>query len=245
VAAVAERAAAAEKVQQLFDSKAAAWAGKYAAGGPLAGRRAQLLAALSCNVSPAGDVLDLGCASGELARAMVQAGLRATACDISGPMLAQAAALSPVDGPAVDWVRLDPGWRVLPFAAGSFDAVVAFSVLEYVEDPAAVLAECRRVLRPGGVLLGTVPDLRQPVRWLEWLAARAARGPAAAAAGRRWPRMASYLTYLQVSRQRRPARWWRATAARAGLRPVTGAAREPRAALRLLAFRRPADGGQS
>jgi len=41
----------------------------------------------------------------------------------------------------------------LPVEDGSFDAVLSTQVLEHVEDPARHLAECRRVLRPGGRLL--------------------------------------------------------------------------------------------
>lgn len=45
----------------------------------------------------------------------------------------------------------------LSFAAASFDLVVSNDVLEHVDDPARALAEIGRVLRPGGVLLLTVP----------------------------------------------------------------------------------------
>jgi SAM-dependent methyltransferase len=140
---------------------------------------------------------------------------------------------------AVGLVPLDPGWRVLPFAPETFDAVVASSVLEYVDDPVAVLRECRRVLRPGGVVLCTVPDPRHPVRRLEWLLGVAARVPAARSAGRHWPRLDNYVTYLRISRQRHSSRWWHAAAARAGLLdardPADSAERSP---LRLLTFRR-------
>jgi len=47
----------------------------------------------------------------------------------------------------------------LPFADGSFDAVLALDVIEHVADDVALLQEARRVLRPGGVLLVTVPAL--------------------------------------------------------------------------------------
>lgn len=43
----------------------------------------------------------------------------------------------------------------LPFASGSFDAVLAQDILEHVRDPMAVLDEIRRVLRPDGVALVT------------------------------------------------------------------------------------------
>jgi SAM-dependent methyltransferase len=45
----------------------------------------------------------------------------------------------------------------LPLADGSFDAVLCTQVLEHVADPAVVLAELHRVLRPGGWLWLTVP----------------------------------------------------------------------------------------
>ena len=44
-----------------------------------------------------------------------------------------------------------------PVADGEFDAVVCSQVLEHIFAPAEFLAEIRRVLRPGGVLLLTTP----------------------------------------------------------------------------------------
>ncbi|MFN7684626.1 MAG: class I SAM-dependent methyltransferase [Oligoflexia bacterium] len=47
--------------------------------------------------------------------------------------------------------------QIIPLADASFDAVVAFEVFEHVFDLATSLREIKRVLRPGGKLLVTVP----------------------------------------------------------------------------------------
>jgi SAM-dependent methyltransferase len=227
----------AEEVRQLFDAKAGNWAARYSPDGRLVGRLMQLAAAIGYHVPPRGRVLDLGCGTGKLARHLAGAGLRVTGCDISANMLDRAAAADPAA--TAGWIQLDPDWRTLPFATASFDAVLAASVLEYVGSPDAVLGECARVLRSGGVLLCTVPDPRHPVRWLEWLLATAAQVPPVRTAAEEWPRLGRYLTYLRISCHRRSAAWWRAAAARAGLLAVPGPGRTAEnSPLRLFTFQR-------
>ena len=227
-----------DQALRLFEAKAAGWAAKYAPDGPLAGRLASLSAAVGWYTRAGDRVLDLGCGTGNLARALAAAGLRVAGCDISGQMLARAAR-DPGGGDrgrCPGWVRLAPGWQRLPFASAAFDVVMAASVLEYVAEPAAVLRECARVLRPGGVVLYTVPDLRHPVRWAEWLAQRLAGVTGTRSGGRRRSAWHGYHAYLRASRQRHRVRWWRAACAAAGLRPVPCPADRDRSALRLLAF---------
>jgi SAM-dependent methyltransferase len=47
--------------------------------------------------------------------------------------------------------------RSMPYADGAFDVVLAFDVLEHVEDDADAVREISRVLRPGGFFIFTVP----------------------------------------------------------------------------------------
>jgi 2-polyprenyl-3-methyl-5-hydroxy-6-metoxy-1,4-benzoquinol methylase len=226
----------ADQVLTLFDGKAAGWPGKYAADGRLAGRLTKLADAVLDLTVAGGELLDIGCGSGELARHLAAVGYRVTGCDIASQMLRQAAAADREH--AVRWIRVEPRWRILPFGTSSLDVVVAASVLEYVQDPAAVLSECARVLRPDGVLLCTVPNVTHPVRWLEWPLTWAARNPLARITRSVPDRTGQYLAYLRTSRQRRRARWWEATGRRVGLEPVQ-VRRAPRQPLRLLAFALP------
>lgn len=45
----------------------------------------------------------------------------------------------------------------LPFKSDSFDLLLALDVIEHVDDDVHALTECRRILRPGGLLIATVP----------------------------------------------------------------------------------------
>jgi SAM-dependent methyltransferase len=66
------------------------------------------------------------------------------------PWLAQLAGRRLARYPEVDMRRL-------PYATGTFDLVIHSDTLEHVPDPVSALAECRRVLAPGGACLFTIP----------------------------------------------------------------------------------------
>lgn len=53
----------------------------------------------------------------------------------------------------------------LPLPSGCVDAIILTELLEHVRDDLAVLRECERVLRPGGVMAITVPHANYPLAW--------------------------------------------------------------------------------
>jgi SAM-dependent methyltransferase len=53
--------------------------------------------------------------------------------------------------------------EVLPFSSATFDLVLLLDVLEHLDDDGGALTEAARVLKPGGVLLATVPAM--PSLW--------------------------------------------------------------------------------
>jgi len=95
-------------------------------------------------------VLDLGCRSGALTRHFVD-GNEVVGLDVDPAALAKAEALG------ITPVQADVE-ELLPFEDASFDAVVAGELLEHLQFPDALVAEMRRVLRPGGVAVGSVPN---------------------------------------------------------------------------------------
>lgn len=105
----------------------------------------------------AGAVLEAGCGTGRLAARLLDGTLPADAAylgaDISGTMTALARARLRGYGGRARVIRADVT-RPLPVAAGTFDWFVAVYLLDLLApgDAAALLAEARRVLRPGGLL---------------------------------------------------------------------------------------------
>jgi ubiquinone/menaquinone biosynthesis C-methylase UbiE len=108
-------------------------------------------------------ILDLGCGSGVHMRELVCA--HAVGLDYSLQMLALARrGLGAV--PGLRSLVLGDASR-LPFCNASFDCIVSMGLLDYVASPEDVLAESRRVLVPGGVLVCSFPkspSLFSPLR---------------------------------------------------------------------------------
>jgi SAM-dependent methyltransferase len=112
-------------------------------------RRALLLA----EVRRGQRVLDLGCGAGRFVAALNEAGAEAVGVELAEAALERARH----NAPGAD-LRLLGADGSLPLGHGEVDLVWCSEVLEHVPGTAALLTEVRRVLKPRGRLLVTVPD---------------------------------------------------------------------------------------
>jgi ArsR family transcriptional regulator len=97
-----------------------------------------------------GEVLDVGSGDGSVAALIAPRAAKVTCVDASARMV-EAARARLAAFPHVSAHLADA--TTLPFGEGTFDTVLLFHTLAYAERPAAVVAECARVLRPGGRLV--------------------------------------------------------------------------------------------
>lgn len=112
-------------------------------------------------VPPLGSVLDVGCGEGGSAKALRARGAkRVTGVELSEEF--GAVARTQYDEVLVGSIE-DAS---LPWAAGSFDVVLCYDVLEHLYDPWTVLKALRPLLRPGGRLHISVPNARHKDVWV-------------------------------------------------------------------------------
>jgi SAM-dependent methyltransferase len=99
----------------------------------------ELLSAADPWFRPGGRLLDLGCGPRDQAEPVAACGLEYVGVDYASPtadLLCDA--------------------HAIPFREGTFDVVFAYAVLEHLYNPFLAAAEVTRVLRPGGIFVGTV-----------------------------------------------------------------------------------------
>ncbi|SNX58228.1 ubiquinone/menaquinone biosynthesis C-methylase UbiE [Streptomyces sp. TLI_55] len=125
-----------------------------ASGTPRSLRQARMLAT-ALRTRPAQTILDIGCGDGTAAAtaAPLLPGHRLVGVDWSQDALRRARTRIPYA------VRGELTGGGLPFGTGSVDAVLFSEVVEHLVDPDAAMDEIRRVLRPGGHLMLSTPNL--------------------------------------------------------------------------------------
>ncbi len=100
------------------------------------------------SIPPGSTVLDAGCGSGRIFQYQLGEGCRIIGFDLGTELR---------DNPNLD-DRLQADILRLPFAAASFDAVLASHLMEHLPQPERALSEVARVLRPGGRFLLLTPN---------------------------------------------------------------------------------------
>lgn len=99
-------------------------------------------------------VLDAGCGAGYGAAELALDAKAVVGVDLSADAIAQAAAAYPLS----NLQFLAGSCTTLPFPDASFDLIAAFEVIEHLKDYRSLIAECARVLHPGGALLVSTPN---------------------------------------------------------------------------------------
>lgn len=116
-----------------------------------------------------GRFLDVGTGAGANCLLAAGEGFAVSACDHSRAALSELRRVARATGldPAISYVISDA--CELPFRAGSFDVVVASHIIEHLDEPAGLIAECARLLTAGGVLHLSCPSRFHGGRVSRWL----------------------------------------------------------------------------
>jgi 2-polyprenyl-3-methyl-5-hydroxy-6-metoxy-1,4-benzoquinol methylase len=117
------------------------------------------VAALLAREARGARLLDLPAGSGVLAWQLARAGFEVTASDLHPERF---------EAPGIPVVKADLDAR-LPFETAEFDAATFIEGPEHVENPYATLREFARVLKPGGLLVLSLPNYGNLERRLRFL----------------------------------------------------------------------------
>ena len=108
---------------------------------------------------PRGALLDVPAGEGALAARLIDAGFEVRCCDLYPEIFR-------LDGVDIHQGNLD---AELPFGDQSFDYVTCLEGLEHIENPQQAMREFARVLKPGGHLIVSVPNILNVEERLKWL----------------------------------------------------------------------------
>jgi SAM-dependent methyltransferase len=118
-------------------------------------RQARMLREVLRDVAPPAAIVDIGCGDGAATSlaAQVNPGHRIVGLDWSADALRQARSRG------LTLLRAEVESTSLPIASGRADVVIMSELIEHLVDPDSALEEARRVLKPGGTLLLSTPNL--------------------------------------------------------------------------------------
>jgi ubiquinone/menaquinone biosynthesis C-methylase UbiE len=140
-----------DEVSEVFDRMASYYAGER---GQSPWFQAQIKIVLEMLHSERGLLLDIGCAAGAEFEPLLARGFQIVGFDYA-PEMIRVAQHRFGTSRGVNLCRADA--ESLPFPDASFDHVVCLGVFEYLVTYGRCLQEIRRVLRPGGMLIVSLP----------------------------------------------------------------------------------------
>jgi SAM-dependent methyltransferase len=108
---------------------------------------------------PRGTILDCPAGEGALAKDLLAEGFAVRCCDLY-PQLFRLKGVEIKNG------DLD---GTLPYSAGSFDYITSLEGLEHIDSPPQAFREYKRLLKPGGHLIISVPNIMNVEERLKWL----------------------------------------------------------------------------
>lgn len=108
---------------------------------------------------PRGKMLDVPAGEGALAGRLIKAGFEVRCCDLYPEIFRLK---------GVEIKRGDLS-GVLPYDDGEFDYITCVEGLEHIENPQQAIRECARLLRPGGHLITSVPNILNIEERIKWL----------------------------------------------------------------------------
>jgi 2-polyprenyl-3-methyl-5-hydroxy-6-metoxy-1,4-benzoquinol methylase len=109
-----------------------------------------------------GRLLDVGCGNGAFAAFAAAAGYEVTGLDIDSTSIAIAHARGLA---RAEFHRAALEEYAEARTAAEFDVVTMFEVFEHLERPAETLGQIRRLLRPGGLFVGSLPNTERFLMW--------------------------------------------------------------------------------
>jgi 2-polyprenyl-6-hydroxyphenyl methylase/3-demethylubiquinone-9 3-methyltransferase len=109
-------------------------------------------------------VLDVGCGGGILSESMAHKGAEVTGIDMGDAQISVAKLHALETGIDVNYQKIAVD-ELAEQQPGHYDVVTCLEVLEHVPDPAAIIAACKKLVKPGGdVYFSTIN--RNPKAWL-------------------------------------------------------------------------------
>jgi len=108
---------------------------------------------------PRGRILDCPAGEGALAEALLGAGFDVRCCDLYSELF------------RLDGVEIKRGdlSGTLPYESNSFDYITSLDGLEHIDSPPQAFREYQRLLKPGGHLIISVPNIMNIEERLKWL----------------------------------------------------------------------------